>query len=162
MPALPMRFPPARLACALAIIATSFLLASCAKVPVVGKKPQISLRVTAAPKANSCGQDVGNSMTFRVLQVTDAGAMTGASLAQLWDREDKLLGAAFISKSEGVVDPGKITELKFERDPKANAVVFVGSFCKPQGSCWFLSHPLSKGSSLKLSVEEFCVRESRK
>lgn len=154
--------PIARFGRALAALSLVAAASGCAKVPVVGGKPQVTLRLTAAPKANSCGQDVGNSMAFRLLQVTDAGGMTGASLAQLWDREDKLLGPAFLSKHDGVIDPGGRGEFKFERDEKAKAVVFVGSFCKPQGTCWYYVRPLSKGSTLKLAIEEFCVRESRK
>lgn len=161
-------FPPSpRHFAALAARATAALLAvaaihGCAKVPVVGGKPQITLRVTAAPKANSCGQDVGNSMAFRLVQVTDATGITGTSLAQFWDREDKVLGAAFLSKHDGVVDPGRVTELKFERDEKAKAVIFVGSFCKPEENRWYVVRPLSRGSTLRLTVDEFSLRESRK
>lgn len=152
----------ARFVRVLAALSLAALAVGCAKVPVVGGKPQVTLRLAAVPKANSCGQDVGNSMTFRLVQVTDASGMTGASLAQFWDREDKVLGAAFLSRHDGVIDPGKAAEFKFERDEKAKAVVFVGSFCKPQGNCWYYTRPLSKGSTLKLTIDEFCLRESKK
>lgn len=152
----------ARAARAASALALAALMAGCAKVPVVGGKPQVTLRVTAAPNANSCGQDVGNSMAFRLIQVTDASGMTGTSLAQFWDREDKVLGPAFLSRHDGVVDPGQVTELKFERDEKARALVFVGSFCRPQSACWYAVRPLSKGATMKLAVDESCVRESRK
>lgn len=163
MPAPSPRLPLARVTCALAALSlAAAALSGCAKVPVVGGKPQVTLRLAAVAKANSCGQDVGNSMAFRLVQVTDASGMTGASLAQFWDREDKVLGAAFLSKHDGVIDPGKTGEFKFERDEKAKAVVFVGSFCKPQGSCWYYTRPLSKGSTLRLTIDEFCLRESKK
>ena len=161
MPGFQVRLPLARLACALIVLA-ALPLGGCAKVPVVGGKPEVTLKLTALPKANSCGKDAGNSMAFRVLQVTDASGLTGMSLTQLWDREDKVLGAAFVKKDEGFIDPGKAGEFKFERDPKAKAVVFVGSFCRPQGSCWYYSQPLSKGSSLKLTIDEYCVTASKK
>lgn len=147
---------------ALAVLVLALSISGCAKVPVVGGKPQVTLRLTATARANSCGQDVGNSMAFRLVQVTDASGMTGASLAQFWDREDKVLGPAFLSKQDGVIDPGKTGEFKFERDEKAKAVIFVGSFCKPAGNCWYYTRPLSKGSTLKLTIDEFCIRESKK
>jgi type VI secretion system VasD/TssJ family lipoprotein len=127
-------------------------------VPLVGGKPAIVVQLSALPKANSCGKDAGNSMTFRVLQVTDASAITGTTLTQLWDHEDKLLGAAFLKKDDGVIDPGKKQEYRFEKNPKAKAVVFVGSFCKPQGTCWYY---VTKGSKLKLTVDEYCLRTSK-
>jgi type VI secretion system VasD/TssJ family lipoprotein len=141
---------------ALALVALS--LTSCSKVPLVGGKPAVVVQLSATAKANSCGQDAGNSMTFRVLQVTDASKITGASLTQLWDHEDKLLGTAFLKKDDGVIDPGKKQEFHFERDPKAKSVVLVGSFCKPQGTCWYY---VSKGSKLKLTVDEYCLRASK-
>ena len=161
MPTPKMRRPLTRLACAF-LVTFGILAAGCAKVPVVGGKPEISLKLSALPKSNSCGKDEGNSMAFRVLQVTDASGLTGLSLTQLWDREDKVLGAAFVKKDEGFIDPGKLGEFRYERDPKAKAVVFVGSFCRPQGSCWYFAQPLSKGSSLKLTIDEYCVRVTKK
>jgi|SRR5580765_5735962 len=151
---------PYPLARSIAILLALFALTltSCSKVPLVGGKPAIVVKLSALPKANSCGKDAGNSMTFRIVQVTDASAITGASLTQLWDHEDKLLGTAFLKKDDGVIDPGKKQEYHFEKDPKAKVTVFVGSFCKPQGTCWYY---VSKGSKLKLTVDEYCVRASK-
>jgi type VI secretion system VasD/TssJ family lipoprotein len=146
----------------LAGLAAAILLATvagCSKVPLVGGDKTVSLRVSALPKANSCGKATGYPLTFRVIQATDASAITGTTLAQLWDREEKLLGPAFVAKNDGVIDPGATQDFKFDRDPKAKVVVFVGNFCRTQGGCWLLVKPA--GSSLKLTIDESCVIETK-
>jgi type VI secretion system VasD/TssJ family lipoprotein len=144
-------------ACA-AVLAISGL-ASCAKVPVVGGKPQVAIRLASSPDANSCGRGTGNSLYYRVLQVTDASGVASLSLAQLWDKEDKVLGAALLAKSEDVVDAGAVREIRIERNPKAKAVVVVGNFCKTDGTCWRVIRPVSKGTNLKLQANASCLIE---
>ncbi len=135
----------------------------CAKVPLVGGSPSIELAVTATADCNSCGRPTGYPIYLRVLQVTDPSAMTGVSLAQLWDREDKVLGAALVSRSEAVVDPGARKEFKVERDPKAKSAVIVGNFCKSEGDCWYLVRPLKGGGlKLKLTADASCLRVTKK
>jgi type VI secretion system VasD/TssJ family lipoprotein len=148
---------------ALVLLACAALLplAACAKVPVVGGKPQLTVRLTAIANSNSCGKAAGYPLTYRVIQATDASALTGISLVQLWDREDKALGAAFLSKSEDVIDPGTKKEFKVERNPKAKFAVVVGNFCKAQGACWSVIQPLSKGSTIRLSVDANCFQEAK-
>lgn len=146
-----------------AALAGALLVAGCAKVPLVGGKPTARLVMRATADCNSCGKPSGYPLTVRVLQVTDASALTGTSLAQVWDREDKLLGGAFVGKSEDVVDPGVRKEWKVELDPKTKAVVVVGNFCKTEGSCWYLAKPVKGGGvKLKLTLEAFCLRETRR
>ncbi len=155
---------PKALRLILAAAAAALLAAclGCAKIPLIGGKPAVSMRVTATQDCNSCGRPVGYPLTLRILQVTDATGMTGASLAQLWDHEDKLLGASLIAKSEEVLDPGSRKEWKVGADPKAKAVVVVGNFCKTEGNCWFLTKPMKGGSaSLKLKADASCLREAR-
>ena len=148
------------LAAAAALLA---VLAGCAKVPLVGGKPAAKLTLTATADCNSCDKGAGYPLTLRLLQVTDASALTGTTLVQLWDREDKLLGGAFVSKSEDVVDPGTRKEWKVELDSKTKAVVVVGNFCKAGGSCWYLVKPVKGGGvSLKLALEASCLREAKR
>lgn len=132
----------------------------CAKVPIVGGKPALDLKVTATADCNSCGKPNGYPIYIRFLQVTDPSAMTGVSLAQLWDREDKVLGAALVAKSEQVVDPGTSKEIKIEKDPKAKSVIIVGNFCKSEGNCWYMIKPPKGG--LKLTADASCLRETKK
>ena len=152
----------ARAAGACAALSFVVALGSCAKVPVVGGKPQISLRLSSTADANSCGRGTGNSLYFRVLQLSDATAVSSLSLAQLWDKEDKVLGAALVAKSEDVIDAASRREIKIERNPGAKAIVVVGNFCKTEGSCWRVIRPVSAGTSLTLQVDASCLSEAKK
>lgn len=139
------------------------LVSGCAKVPLVGGKPALELKVTATADCNSCGKPNGYPIYIRLLQVTDPSAMTGVSLAQLWDREDKVLAAALVAKSEQVIDPGTSKEFKIEKDDKAKSVIIVGNFCKSDGNCWYLIKPLKGGGlKLKLTADASCLRETKK
>jgi type VI secretion system VasD/TssJ family lipoprotein len=139
-----------------------FSIASCAKVPLVGKTPTVSLTITSTADANSCGKGTGNSLYFRVLQVTDASSVTGLTLAQLWDKEEKVLGPALLSKKEDVIDAGSTRELKLDRAPTAKAIVVVGNFCNTDGACWRVIHPTSAGSRLNLKVDASCLSEAKR
>ena len=132
----------------------------CAKAPLIGKG---SLHVTlvAAADCNSCGKASGYPLTYRVLQVSDASALTGASLTQLWDKEDKLLGAALLKKTEAYIDPGQSKELPVTRAPGATAMVIVGNFCKTKGSCWYFVQPLAKGGAIKLTAGSSCFAAAK-
>lgn len=143
--------------------ATGLLAAGCAKVPLVGGKPSISVRLIATANCNNCGKSNGYPLTFRVLQVTDPTLLTGTTLAQVWDHEDKLLGEGLVARNEDVIDPGTRKELKFERNAKAKAVVVEGNFCKTQGSCWYYVKPLKGGgATIQLGVEASCFGEARR
>ena len=147
-------------ACAAALFIAA--LSSCAKVPVVGGKPQISLKLSSSADANSCGRGTGNSLYFRVLQVSDATAISSLSLAQLWDKEDKVLGPALLAKSEDVIDAASRREIKIERNSAAKAIVVVGNFCKTEGACWRVIRPVSAGTSLTLQVDASCLTEAKR
>lgn len=148
--------------------AAAFLLAallalgavSCAKG---GGKRMFTLELTSLPKANSCGQETGNSLSFRLVQVVDPTPIAGVPLGSVWDREERVFGASFVGMKEGYVDPGQAKKVRFqiELDPKAKAVVFIGSFCKPQGDCWYVTRPLTEGRSLRLTIDEFCARVTK-
>jgi type VI secretion system VasD/TssJ family lipoprotein len=149
----------ARLAPACAVL---LVLASCAKVPLVGGKPTIGLKLSSSADANSCGKGTGNSLYFRVLQLSDATAVASLSLAQLWDKEEKVLGPALLAKSEDVIDAASRRELKIPRDPKAKAIVIVGNFCKTDGTCWRVIRPVSAGTNITLQVDASCLSEAKR
>ncbi len=162
------RMPSRRSTLVSAVVAAALLaaLASCAKVPLVGGKPVITLDLSAGSSCNTCGKSEAHSLWFRVLQVTDASPLTGTRPEQVWDQEAKLLGSALVSDpkaSENVIDPGVRKEFSFERNPKAKFVVFIGNFCKTQESCWYVVKPLKGGGGAKLDLfaDSFCVSERR-
>ncbi len=155
-----------RLAVAVSAMAAVLLLASCAKVPLVGGKAAITLELAAGPMCNSCGKSEAHSLWFHVLQVADASGLSGTRPEQVWDQEAKFLGAALLNdpkQAENVIDPGSQRTFTFPRDPKAKYVVFVGNFCKTRGACWYYVRPLKGGGGTKLNlfVDNFCVSERR-
>jgi type VI secretion system VasD/TssJ family lipoprotein len=119
-------------------------------------KGGLKVTLTAAPECNSCGKASGYPLQYRVLQVTDASVISGLSLTQLWDKEDKLLGKALLEKREAFIDPGKTSALSLERKPGATAMIVVGNFCRGSGTCWYHVQPFSQGGSVKLLAGSDC------
>ncbi len=153
-----------RLVAVASIGATALLAGSCAKVPLVGGKPALTIELTAGPMCNSCGKSEAHPLWFRVLQVTDASGLSGTRPDQVWDKETKFLSPINDPKqSESVIDPGTQKTFTFPREPKAKAVVVIGNFCRTQGSCWYLVKPLKGGGGAKISAfaDQFCLSERR-
>jgi type VI secretion system VasD/TssJ family lipoprotein len=117
----------------------------------------LKVTLTAAPNLNSCGKPAGYPLTYRVLQVTDPSVVTGMSLTQLWGKEAALLGPALLDTKESFVDPGARKLLPVEKVPGAAAIIVVGNYCKPRGTCWYIAQPLSKGKALKLLAGSDCL-----
>lgn len=124
-----------------------------------GGGPRVTL--TTTPDLNSCGSTTGYPLTFRVLQVSDAGAITGMTLSQLWDKEQQLLGPALIERRESFVDPGRTVTLALEKKPGATALVVVGNFCQSRDQCWYHVHPLSEGSRVRLQAGADCLTATK-
>ena len=135
-------------------------VSGCAKAPLVGKG---TLRVvlTATADCNSCGKPSGYPLTYRVLQVTDASPLTGTSLTQVWDKEDKLLGPALLKKTESFIDPGQSKELPLQREKGVTTLVVVGNFCKTRGACWYFVQPLAQGGTVRLTAGSSCFTAAK-
>ena len=136
------------------------LAAGCAKAPFAGKGT-LHVVLTAGPKCNSCGKATGFPLTYRVLQVTDASVVTGMTLTQLWDKEEKLLGPALLDKREAFIDPGQTRELPIERKPGATAMIVVGNFCRSRANCWYYAQSLAAGGSVKLTAGADCLTAAK-
>ncbi len=145
-----------------ALLLAAVLLAGCAKVPLVGKTQGLRVTMTAEGTCNSCGQSTGYPLTYRVVQVKDASALTGTTLTQVWDKEEKILGSAFVSKTEAVIDPGQTRALPIARAKDATAMVVIGNFCKTKGSCWYYVQPFASGGSVKLTAGSTCFSATTK
>lgn len=135
------------------------LAPSCAKVGLGGGAPKVT--VTAARDVNSCGSDTGYPLTFRVLQVTDAGAITGMTLSQLWDKEPALLGPALLDRRESFVDPGRTVSLALQKKPGVTAVIVIGNFCQSREQCWSYVQPLSQGTNIRLLAGADCLSAAK-
>jgi type VI secretion system VasD/TssJ family lipoprotein len=147
---------------AVALALSCAVLTGCSSLPFVGGKPSIKLTLEAAPLVNSCGRSSGLPLTVRVLQVSDASALSGATLDHLWDREEKVLGSALLSHADVVVDPGTRKETSIDRVAQAKTAVVVGNFCKAEGTCWYLIKPLKgKSTTIKLALDPACLHETK-
>lgn len=157
-------FGPARAVRTGLLAAALTSLASCA---VIGRPPaqrMESFEITSTPDANSCGKESGNSLYFRVLQVSDPSPLEGLTLEQVWDNEEKVLGPALLEggKHEDFIDAGSSREFKLKHNSKATAIVVVGNFCKTAGTCWRIVHPASDGLKLNLKVDASCLSETKR
>ena len=85
-----------RAAGAAALVYVALSAAGCAKAPRIGKG-SLHIVLTAEGTCNSCGQATGYPLTYRVLQVKDASALTGTTLTQVWDKEEKICDALVAS-----------------------------------------------------------------
>ena len=162
LPAVP--FGPARAVRAGLFAAALMSTASCAILGGGPPKPRMeSLEMTSTPDANSCGRESGNSLYFRVLQVTDASPLEGLPLDQVWDKEEKVLGPALVAeKYEDVIDAGSKRVFQIKHDARAKSIVVVGNFCKTSGACWRIVHPVSAGLKLGLTADASCLSEAKR
>jgi len=142
----------ARVAVALALAA---MTAGCGGI--MGGKKSIQLSLEATDQCNTCGRPNAQPLEFAVLQVTDASAITGTSLVQIWGKEKALFGDALLTRDTGSIVPSSKQPFVFQRDPKARAVVVIGNFCKPEASCWYFTKSLDKGSKIQLKAEASCL-----
>jgi type VI secretion system VasD/TssJ family lipoprotein len=156
-----------RVGVALFVLAVAFTVSSCSLLPFMRGKPVIKVSFTATADLNSCGKAGSAPLHLRVFQVTNASALTseGTVCSKVWKKEAEALGSTFIEPAEQqVLMVGQPLEIRLERDPKARAVVVVGNFCKPQGSCWFIVKPLKGGGGAKLFVTAgaACLSETKR
>lgn len=132
------------------------LLAGCSAVGM-GKK-SISVSMSASAELNNCGKASPQPLEFAVVQVTGAAPIAGTSLVQVWGKEKALFGDALLTRDTGSIVPGATKQpFAFQRNPKAKAVVVIGNFCKPDGSCWYVTQDLAKGSKLALEAGASCL-----
>lgn len=141
----------------------AFVLAALAGCSMMGMgKKSISLSLEATPQCNTCGKASAQPLEFAVLQVTDAAPITGTALVQIWGKEKNLFGDALLTRDTGSIVPSSKQPFVYERNPKAKAIVVIGNFCKPDGSCWYFTQSLAKGSKLVLRAEASCLAQVTK
>ena len=146
----------------LVAMSVTALLAGCSAVGM-GKK-SIAVSMTSTAELNNCGKASPQPLEFAVIQVTDAKPIAGTSLVQVWSKEKALFGDALLTRDTGSIVPGAAKQpFAFQRNPKAKAVIVIGNFCKPDGSCWYVEQDLAKGSKLTLEAGASCLsRVSKK
>ena len=146
----------ATLVASFAALLTVALLAGCGAVGM-GKK-SVALTISASAELNNCGKASPQPLEFAVIQVTDDKPIAGTSLVQVWGKEKALFGDALLTRDTGSIVPGAAKQpFAFQRNAKAKAVIVIGNFCKPDGSCWYATQDLSKGSKLALEAGASCL-----
>lgn len=165
MPLEPRSFQSLRGRAQLALAVASLALAAagfagCSSIPLIGGKPKASVKIAAAANVNDCGNGLGSPLRYRILQLKDGAVLTGVAVADLWDKEDKLLGGAFVARSQDmVIEPAAKRSVSVELDPATKAVAVVGDFCKTTGSCWYVVKSRSGGGlSFDLAADASCFR----
>lgn len=138
---------------ALPLLALALLAGGC----MMGGKKSVQLSLEATDQCNTCGRASAQPLEFAVLQLTDASAITGSSLVQIWGKEKALFGDALLTRDTGSIVPNSKQPFVYARDPKTKAILVIGNFCKPDGNCWYYSHSLSKGSKMSLKAEASCL-----
>jgi len=127
-----------------------------------GDGKEVHFIFTGIERLNSCGEEAGNALSVRILQLKSDGALTGVSLTQLWDHEADELGDELIDQQEVVLDPGTKTTVSVLRKANTRYMAVAANFCKPDGSCWRWIRPTGElKDSVKLTFDEFCIQEAR-
>jgi type VI secretion system VasD/TssJ family lipoprotein len=125
-----------------------------------GKK--MHLVFTGIARLNSCGEEAGNALSVRILQLTSDGALTGLGLTQVWDHEKEELGDELIELQEVVLDPDAVVTVPVERMSNARFLAVTASFCKPEGTCWrWIRRTEELTDTVRLTFDEACVQEAR-
>jgi type VI secretion system VasD/TssJ family lipoprotein len=137
-----------------ALVALVALTSGCG---MMGGKKSIQISLEAGADCNNCGKDSSQPLEFAVLQLTDASAITGTSLVQIWGKEKNLFGDALLTRDTGSIIPRSTQPFVYARDPKAKAVLVIGNFCRPDGNCWYYSQLLSRGSKISLKAGASCL-----
>jgi len=167
----------ARAALPLEIAIFLLALSGCSLLPGGGSKPEpaaspasppssgdeMKLTLRAADRLNTSGDAAPNALVVRVYQLGSDSAIRGASLAQLWDREEELLGPDLIEMEEHILDPGQQIPLKVDLKRNARFLAIAGGFYKADAACWMWVAPLAelKGKQEATFGEDCVAVESK-
>ena len=129
-------------------------------MPFAGK-PKVDVVLTAGKDLNNCGKSAALPLSYRIIQVTDAGPLAGLKPERLWGHEEEMLGGGLVWRGpESVIEPGTSkVDKDIPLDPRAKAVVVVGNFCKTRESCFYSAQPVTgkKRSKIHLTADASCL-----
>ncbi len=115
--------------------------------------PTVQVTISATADCNNCS-GTPSALKFRVFQVADTGAVrTMLNKGLPWAKHLEAGGANILVKvTEDFVGPGARKTIPTQRDPKAQALVVEGNFCKKVGASWYVIHPLAKKGPLLVTA----------
>lgn len=128
-------------ACALFMGAVTGLLPACREVVAVQPAKRcelqlVTLDVIASKNINPTPQGEPRPVQLRIYQLASDIRLQNASFEEIWKHDADTLKDDLIKVDELSVFPDSRTEVRFERDPTAQAVVAVALFQNPKGKSW--------------------------
>jgi type VI secretion system protein VasD len=102
----------------------------------------VTLDVIAAKSINPTAEGDPRPVQLRIYQLASDVRMQNAAFEEIWKHDADTLRDDLIKVDELSVFPESRTEVRFERDQAAQAVVVVALFRNPKGRSWFTSFEL--------------------
>ena len=102
----------------------------------------VSLSVIASPTINPTTEGETRPVQMRIYQLKDDVKLQAASFDDIWKKDAETLEKDIVKHDDVFIYPNTRTDVKFDRDPKANFIVGAALFRNPKGKSWFMSFEL--------------------
>jgi type VI secretion system protein VasD len=102
----------------------------------------VTMTVVSSPTINPTTEGEARPVQLRIYQLTSDVRLQNATFEQIWKNDKETLQDDLVKVDELAVYPNTRTEVKFERDDSAQAVVGVALFRNPKGKSWFTTFEL--------------------
>ncbi|WNG18826.1 type VI secretion system lipoprotein TssJ [Cystobacter fuscus] len=100
------------------------------------KPPPFYLQLVASDRVNPDPRGRAMPTLVQILQLRDSIRVEQSSFRDLWGKPETLLKEDLLQVAEFTVAPGQEVARWISRDPKAQFVVAMGLFRRPQGDSW--------------------------
>ncbi len=107
------------------------------KEPDNCKFQEVTLHIISSGDTNRAPNGEPRPVQLRVYQLANDVSIHNASFEQVWREETETLGDDLVKGEELPIYPSTRTQLKFERDDKAQHVATAGLFRTPKGRSWY-------------------------
>jgi type VI secretion system protein VasD len=133
-----------------AIVACGQTLAP--KEPEACKQQMINLTIIASPRINLADNGEPRPVQLRIYQLATDVRLNNAGFEDIWKRDKATLQDDMVKYEELSIFPDSRTDIKFERDEKAEYLGAVALFRNPKGRSWYtileLPPPPGKGACM--------------
>lgn len=144
------------LALLLAAAAACGLLAGCCSLGIRSCPATDQVTFVGDKSLNSCsGDQYSYPVAVRVYYLSQAGPFEAAEFQDLWENEDKVLGATRLVPAQNVtVTPGGEIQWDSLRPEGAAHLGIVANFCRLDGGAWRTVIPLDKGARVVVRLKD--------
>jgi type VI secretion system protein VasD len=122
------------------------------KEPEACKQQTINLTIIASPRINLADNGEPRPVQLRVYQLATDVRLNNASFEDIWKKDKATLQDDLVKYEELSIFPDSRTDIKFERDEKAELLGAVALFRNPKGRSWYtileLPPPPGKGACM--------------